>query len=190
MTGLHTIPWASVEAFLCVLNIRHQDTARHSLRVSSIALEIGAAMNLPCKQLAHLYAGTLLHDIGKLAIPDPVLNKPAQLTSSEQEMMKSHPVIGSHMVGGSGLIAEARYIVLYHHERYDGFGYPAGLKGGDIPLLARICTVADALDAMLTERPYRKVLPVHAALREVLGGKGTQFSPEVVEALPLLDWKK
>ncbi len=191
MTGLRrTISWTSTEAFLRVLNVRHKDTAKHSLRVSSVAVEIGSAMNIGYKQLTQLYVGTLLHDIGKLAIPDATLNKPAPLTDEEREMLKSHPVVGCSLVGWVEHLSAARYVVLYHHERYDGLGYPLGLKGEDIPLLARICSVADALDAMLTERPYRKKLTILQALMEVRRCKGTQFSPNVVEALQLLDPEK
>ncbi len=180
--------WETVQAFLGVLDARHKATAAHSLRVSVLALAVGRAMRLPGRQLAELYAGTLIHDIGKLAIPDEVLDKPGALLPEEWAQVREHPLTGRSLIGDGRRLGAVGGIVLGHHERYDGGGYPLGLRGDAIPPLARVCAVADALDAMLFERPYRERVALPHALAELERCRGTQFDPAVVAALDAVRW--
>ncbi|HEV8063182.1 MAG TPA: HD domain-containing phosphohydrolase, partial [Acidimicrobiales bacterium] len=126
--------------------------------------------------------GFLLHDIGKLTVPDIVLNKPGALTDEEWLEMRHHPVSGNSILEGIPFLAGAREIVFAHHEWYNGDGYPRHLAGEDIPLGARIFPVCDAFDAMMSDRPYRKALPLAKAIREIERGSGSQFWPVAVEA--------
>jgi HD-GYP domain-containing protein (c-di-GMP phosphodiesterase class II) len=128
-----------------------------------------------------LKRGAYLHDIGKIAIPDAILLKPAKLSPEEMSVMWAHPYIGYEFVGRISFLAEAAEIVLTHHERFDGSGYPQRLMGDDIPLGARIFAVADTLDAMTSDRPYRRALPFSAAREEIRQQSGRQFEPRVVE---------
>jgi HD-GYP domain-containing protein (c-di-GMP phosphodiesterase class II) len=123
-----------------------------------------------------------LHDIGKIAIPDAILLKPAKLTPEEMSLMWAHPYIGFEFVGRISFLAEAAEIVLTHHERYDGSGYPQGLIGDEIPLGARVFAIADTLDAMTSDRPYRRALPLTAAREEIRRQSGRQFESRVVDA--------
>lgn len=126
--------------------------------------------------------GYLLHDIGKIGIPDAVLNKPGPLSDEEWALMKTHPVIGETIVKPLRLLGDAVQIIRYHHERWDGKGYPEGLKGEETYLPARIFMLADTFDAMTTDRPYRRALPIHVALEEVETHAGTQFDPDLARA--------
>jgi HD-GYP domain-containing protein (c-di-GMP phosphodiesterase class II) len=141
--------------------------------------------------MLQLKRGAYLHDIGKIAIPDAILLKPAKLTSEEVSVMWAHPYIGYEFVGRISFLAEAAEIVLTHHERFDGSGYPRRLLGDDIPLGARIFAVADTLDAMTSDRPYRRALPYSAAREEIRQQSGRQFEPRVVDtffSLPEQMW--
>ena len=131
---------------------------------------------------AEIGYGYLLHDIGKIGIPDAVLNKPGPLTDEEWALMKTHPVIGETIVQPLRLLGDAVKVIRHHHERWDGKGYPDGLKGEDTYLPARIFMLADTFDAMTTDRPYRRALPIHVALEEVEKHAGTQFDPELARA--------
>lgn len=179
--------WASTRAFLNVLCLRNKETAIHSILVSDIAVKIGTALKISCNQLVDLYTGALLHDIGKLAVPDAILCKPTKLNASERDVIMQHPVTGYKLIGRTDYLNAVPYVVLGHHERYDGLGYPLGLKGEDIHLLARICAVADTLAAMIIDRPYRQKVSISAALDEVQRCSGTQFDPKIVDILSLLD---
>ena len=170
----------TIRAFYSAIEKRESGTAHHSLIVNSIALEIGREMKLSETELLHLNWGTLLHDIGKLAINDDVLLKEGQLTEAEYENIKRHPQIGYEILQDAEYLKEAAQIVLYHQERYDGTGYPKGLIGNNIPLLARICTVADAFEAMIADRPYRKGRQWQEAVAEIVKYSGSQFDPAVV----------
>ena len=144
----------------------------------SLAQELGVAP----KDIDAVRFGGLFHDIGKIAIPDVLLTKPAKLTEDEYELMKRHSSEGARIVSKFGRLRECVPIIRHHHEHWDGTGYPEHLAGEDIPLLATIVGFADAWDAMTIERPYQRALRVEEALDEVRDGRGTQFSPHVVDA--------
>ncbi len=164
------------------LDFRDNETAGHSRRVvrycSEIAQTIGCATNIRIE----INRGAFLHDLGKIAIPDAILFKKDKLTPQEWDVMKTHPWIGYNLVSRIPMLAPVAEILLTHHERYDGRGYPRGLISGEIPLGARIFAVADTLDAMTSDRPYRKALPFSAARAEIMRESGHQFDPQVVKA--------
>ena len=142
-------------------------------------------------ELENIGKGALLHDIGKIGIPDKILKKPGKLTAQEWEIIKQHPIIGYKMLSGIKFLREASQIVLHHHEHFNGNGYPTKLKGDSIPLGARIFAVADALEALISDRPYRKALPIEEAKKEIIRCSGSQFDPDVVEtflSIPLDEW--
>ncbi len=156
-------------------------TRGHSDRVSEYSMLIGKSLNLPEKDLKTLRIGGLFHDIGKIGIPDAILLKDTKLSSEEYSKIKNHPSIGSHILSNSTIFRNIIPIVKYHHERYDGLGYPAKLKGDSIPLLARITAVADAFDAMTSRRTYRYSLPIDVVINELEKNKGTQFDPKIAD---------
>ena len=127
--------------------------------------------------------GFLLHDVGKIGVPDSVLLKPSELTEDERVIMRRHPEIGAALLTEAGFTEVARGIVLTHHERWDGTGYPHGLSGTEVPLCSRLFAVADALDAMTNDRPYRRGIPLDQALEELRRNSGSQFDPMAVDAL-------
>lgn len=180
----------TIRAFFSALEKRESGTAHHSLNVNSIAVAIGREMHLPENELLYLSWGTLLHDIGKLAISDDILLKQGKLTEEEYDNIKRHPQIGYDILQGAEYLHEAALITLYHQERYDGTGYPCGIAGEEIPLLARICTVADAFEAMIADRPYRKGRHCSEAVAEIVKHSGSQFDPKVVAAFIKLDHSK
>ncbi len=172
----------TLEALGAALDLKDGDTAGHARRVTRYCLEIAKVMGCSQEQMRQLRRGAYLHDIGKIAIPDAILLKPAKLIPEEMNVMSAHPYLGYEFVGRISFLAEAAEIVLTHHERYDGSGYPQGLMGDEIPLGARIFAVADTLDAMTSDRPYRRALPFTAAREEIRQQSGRQFDPQVVEA--------
>ncbi len=157
-------------------------TESHLERVSALAIKVGEIMGFSIEQLNNLRRGAMLHDIGKLAIPDAILLKPGKLTDEEYEVIKSHPVRGYEICEPLKSLKPCLDVILYHHERWDGRGYPKGLKGEEIPVSARIVAVVDSFDAMRTQRPYRKALPFEVAKSEVEKNLGTQFAPDAAEA--------
>lgn len=160
----------------------------HSTRVAGFAVKIGKAMGLGEEELQSLEKGALFHDIGKVWVPDYILMKEGPLTAEEQAMIRKHPVMGADMLDSAKSLRSFAPAVLHHHERFDGTGYPYGLKGLAIPLEARILAVADAFDAMTSERPYRSALLMREALEELYSNAGGQFDPRVIEAfLNVLD---
>lgn len=162
-------------------NIDHE-LILHSYRVAQIAQQMGQAIGLSETKLNQLVAGALLHDIGKLYIPDKIVSKPARLTPDEYSKVKDHTVLGCYSDVADWLGDDRiREIIKYHHERFDGTGYPDGLSGKEIPLFARIVCIADSFDAMRTNRGYNNPLTVYYALQEVVGCSGKQFDPELVE---------
>lgn len=164
-----------------VLGFRRFETLQHSKRVACFAELIGQFLAIPEERLTHLKLGALLHDIGKIAIPHNVLMKPGALTEAEWTVMRLHPRIGWELMSEFPELAEEADIVYCHHERWDGRGYPRSLRGEDIPLGARVFAVADTLDAITSDRPYRGGRPCEEAFSEIERHAGTQFDPAIVE---------
>lgn len=156
---------------------------RHAVAVARIAVGIGRDLGLPRPELVSLVLGALLHDIGKLAVPASLLETPRRLTADEWRVVRAHPAAGDSLVSGHLRHPAVRAIVRSHHERMDGLGYPDGLRGEEIPLLARIVAVADAFDAMVAERPYAPARTPADALAEAFACAGRQFDPECVARL-------
>jgi len=171
----------TLEALGSALDLKDAETEGHCQRVTAFTISIAKAMPVPNHYLAILARAAFLHDIGKMAIPDGILRKPGPLTDDEKQIMRKHCQIGYDMLIRIPFLREAAEIVLAHQEFYDGTGYPRGLKGDQIPLGARIFTIADSLDAMISDRPYRKALPMPHAREEIRRCSGTQFDPKVVE---------
>jgi putative nucleotidyltransferase with HDIG domain len=174
---------AAMESLSATVDARDSYTAGHSRRVQQLALAIGRELGLSQAELDLLGHAALFHDIGKLAIPDAILLKPASLTPEEWALMQSHAEEGARIIDRLGFLGDAVPAIRHHHERFDGTGYPHQLEGEDIPLGARIIHVADALDSMLTTRIYRAARPLDEALGELQSGSGGQFCPRCVTAL-------
>jgi putative nucleotidyltransferase with HDIG domain len=172
----------AIESLNATVEAKDPDTAGHSLRVQRVALAIGEQLGLEGSRLDALRFGALFHDIGKIAIPDAILVKPAKLDYWEYARMKMHSAEGARIVGKLGRLRETVPIIRHHHERWDGKGYPDGLAAEEIPLEAAIVGLADSWDAMTTDRPYHRALTPDEALAEIRGGRATQFSPAVVDA--------
>jgi putative nucleotidyltransferase with HDIG domain len=172
----------AIESLNATVDAKDPATAGHSRRVQRIALALGEELGLTPKQLDALRFGALFHDIGKIAVPDAILMKPAKLDDEEYELMKTHSAEGARIVEKFGRLRDAVPIILHHHERWDGRGYPHGLAEERIPLEAAIVGLADAWDAMTTDRPYHRALTIAEAFAEVSAGRGKQFAPAVVEA--------
>ncbi|HTV59658.1 MAG TPA: HD-GYP domain-containing protein [Verrucomicrobiae bacterium] len=173
-------------AFNQLLDLKDLNTGVHSTRLAEWALHVGGELGLDERTLADLEVAALLHDIGKIGIPDSILHKPGKLTEAEYELMKKHPEYGWAVLRNVPGMDSACLMILHHHESYDGRGYPAGLKGEEIPIGSRIVSVIDAFDAMVSSRPYREGLPFEEAERRLLAAKGTQFDADVVDRfLPL-----
>jgi len=171
----------TLEALGGALDAKDAETEGHSQRVTAFTIAIAKAMDVDRSLLRHIARGAFLHDIGKMGIPDQILRKPGPLTAEEREIMRKHCEIGYAVLERIPFLKEAAEIVLAHQESYDGSGYPRGLKGEQIPLGARIFAVADTLDAMISDRPYRKAVPISAARAEIQLYSGRQFDPHVVE---------
>jgi diguanylate cyclase (GGDEF)-like protein/putative nucleotidyltransferase with HDIG domain len=177
---------AAMESLSATVDARDSYTAGHSRRVQQLALALGRQLGLSQAELDLLGHAALFHDIGKLAIPDAILLKPASLTHDEWGLMQRHAEEGARIIGRLGFLGDAVPAIRHHHERFDGTGYPDQLQGEEIPLGARIIHVADALDSMLTTRIYRAARPYEEALSELRRATGTQFCPRVVDALERL----
>jgi putative nucleotidyltransferase with HDIG domain len=171
----------TLEALGGALDLKDAETEGHCKRVTAFTIAIAKAMKVPQQQLPVIARAAFLHDIGKMAIPDSVLRKPGPLNEDEKKIMRTHCDVGYNMVTRIPFLREAAQIVLAHQEYFDGTGYPRGLKGEQIPLGARIFAVADALDAMVSDRPYRKALSIQYARDEINRCSGTQFDPRVVD---------
>lgn len=170
---------------LCqAVEFRDDVTGRHTRRVGVQSAALATAIGLPTAEVDLVRRAAPLHDIGKLAIPDAILLKPGRLTDEEFAVMRRHPTLGARILGDgrSELMIAAQTIARSHHERWDGSGYPCGLRGGEIPLSARIVAIADAFDAITTPRHYREAWPVDAALQEIRTGAGRHFDPELAQA--------
>jgi HD-GYP domain-containing protein (c-di-GMP phosphodiesterase class II) len=168
----------TVRALALAIDARDPYTGGHVDRVASYAVMLGKELGWSEVELKSLEVGALLHDVGKIGVPDAILRKNGPLDDDEWLQMRQHPTIGAAMLGGLELLKTAVPAVLHHHERYDGQGYPSGLAGADIPPSARIVAIADAFDAMLTDRPYRKGLPLAVSLAELERCMVSQFDPE------------
>lgn len=173
---------ATLEALSAALDLRDRATQGHSQRVTAYTLLLARALDVPESEHEALRLGALLHDIGKIGVTDAILRKPTMLTPDEWSEMRKHPEWGAALVDKIDFLRGARAIVLAHHEHFDGSGYPNGLRGEDIPLGARIFTVADVFDAVTTFRPYREPMTPQAAAALIRAHSGTKFDPRVVAA--------
>lgn len=171
----------TLAAWARVLEYRHRETEGHSRRVVELSVQLARAMGCSPDDIAHLKRGALLHDIGKLAIPDNVLFKPGALNEQEQAIIQRHPVYAQEMLSGIPFLQPSICVAYSHHERWDGLGYPQGLKGEAIPLLARIFAVVDNWDALSSERPYRPAWSTEDITAYLRANAGTRFDPRVVE---------
>jgi putative nucleotidyltransferase with HDIG domain len=181
----------TLEALGSALDLKDAETEGHCQRVTAFCISIAKSMPVPIPYLAIMARAAFLHDIGKMAIPDGILRKPGPLNDEEKQIMRKHCEIGYNMLIRIPFLRDAAEIVLAHQEFFDGTGYPRGLKGDQIPLGARIFTVADSLDAMISDRPYRKALPMSHAREEIRRCTGTQFDPKVTEvflSIPEQHW--
>lgn len=172
----------TLEALVSAIDAREHEVGSHSLRVTEFSLIIARSCEVRGRDLVDLYCGALLHDIGKIGIPDAVLLKAGPLTPDEQEIMHRHPEIGRRIIGHIGYFRRAAEIIASHHEHYDGSGYPLGLRGDEIPHGARVFAIADALDALTVKRPYHQAVPYDAAIEEIVARSGTIFDPAVVQS--------
>lgn len=172
---------SSIKTLVSVINAKDQYTYGHTERVAQYAILLGEQLGMPVTEIKKLKFGALLHDIGKIEIGISILNKKEKLTDQEFELIKKHPVIGANILRPFKTLKEILPIVLYHHERFDGQGYPQGLKGNSIPLGARILAIADSFDAMTTDRPYKPAMSLEQAREELLRCAGKQFDPELVQ---------
>lgn len=177
----------TLEALAAALDLKDNATAGHSRRVMAYCVEIATYLGCDCEQLKTIARAALLHDIGKIGIPDAILMKPSSLTDEERVAMEAHVRIGYGLLNRIAFLASAAEIVLAHHERFDGTGYPRALAAPEIPLGARIFAVADTLDAMTSDRPYRRALSYDRARQEILRESGRQFDPNVVAAFLSID---
>jgi putative nucleotidyltransferase with HDIG domain len=171
----------TLQALGDALDLKDSETEGHSRRVTAFTIAIARALGVPREQIAVIARGAFLHDIGKMAIPDHILRKPGKLDDDERAIMREHCYHGYQMLKKIPFLAEACEIVYSHQEHFDGSGYPRGLEGGDIPLGARIFSVADTLDAIISDRPYRPARSFSEARKEIRDWVGRQFDPEVVE---------
>jgi len=176
------------QVMFAALDLRDGTTGGHSSRVADLAVHLGQRMSMSDDEVHHLRWAALLHDVGKLGVPDEILTKPGPLSVTEWEQMRRHPAYGLSIVGGDGFLRQVAEIVYCHHEHYDGKGYPRGLAGEEIPLVARVFAVADAYDAMTSDRPYRLALSHAQAIEEIERNAGSQFDPRVVAAM--LEWSE
>lgn len=181
--GLENEPYEMfVESLAEALDLRERETGLHSKRVATHTLLLAAHHYKRESDLREVYWGSLLHDIGKIGVPDAVLLKPGKLSDEEWQVMQEHPRNGHRILQKLPFLSMAANIVLCHEERFDGSGYPAGLKGEKIPLAARLFAVIDTLDAMTFDRPYRKALPFDTAREEIIRMAGSQFDPRAVDS--------
>ena len=182
---------STLQALTAALETRDAETHGHSERVVTYSLRLGREYGLTGPQMKALEFGSLLHDIGKIGVPDAILRKPAKLTDEEWVRMREHPMHGQQILRGIKFLEGAARVVAQHHEKWDGSGYPLGLKGEDVDICARIFSVADAFDAITSDRVYRQGRPYEAAAAELDEWAGRQFDPKVVEAfhrVPKEDW--
>ena len=172
---------ATLDAMVSAIESRDCETKHHCRRVQAYAVLLGQRLQLQPEQLVDISYGALLHDVGKIGVPDSILLKPGKLTEQEWEVMRGHTMLGFNMISKIKFLKGAADIVLHHHERWDGKGYPSGIAGEDIPLGARIFSIIDTLDAITSKRPYKEALPIQVARDEIRRCAGSQFDPKLVE---------
>jgi HD-GYP domain-containing protein (c-di-GMP phosphodiesterase class II) len=173
---------ATVRALCNAVEARDAYTGKHAERVAAYGMEIARVLDAPFSDDPEVEFGFLLHDVGKVAVPDSILWKPEPLTPEERLLMERHPLVGWEILREIDFLGEAKLVVRHHHERWDGTGYPDGLAGDVIPLAARVFAVADVLDALTTIRPYRPPSPLEVARGMIRDTSGSHFDPEVVDA--------
>jgi HD-GYP domain-containing protein (c-di-GMP phosphodiesterase class II) len=178
---------ATATALAGAIDARDSITGGHIERVAAMGIAMCEVVDPALAADPQVAFGFLLHDVGKIGVPDSVLLKPGPLDLTEVEIMRRHPEIGERLVTAAGFATVAREIVVTHHERWDGMGYPRGLRGTEIPLCSRLFSIADAMDAMVSDRPYRAGMSLDQAIEEVQRAAGTQFDPMAVEAMLTLD---
>ena len=171
----------TLSALTNAIDAKDSYTKGHSDRVTDLSVKLAIEAGVENREVERIRLGGMLHDIGKIGIPEIILNKPGRLDDNEFEVIKSHPVLGVGILGNVEFLQNVVPIIKHHHERYDGRGYPDKLKGTEIPYLARIVSIADTFDAMTTNRPYRKALTTEESLKEIEKCKGTQFDPELAD---------
>jgi putative nucleotidyltransferase with HDIG domain len=181
LTSLNHVHTATLDALSMALDFRDQSTSGHSRRVADLTAGAARSMGIKDSALVQIEHGSLLHDIGKLKIPDSILWKPSSLTADEWQTMRRHPEYGYEFLRNVEFLKGAAEIVYCHHEKYDGTGYPRGLRGEQIPLGARVFMIVDTVDAMMYKRPYNKPVSFTDAAAEVRRCSGTQFDPSVVD---------
>jgi len=174
---------ATVRVLINAVEARDAYTGRHAERVAAYGMELASLIDPKLTEDPQIEFGFLLHDVGKVAISDSILHKPGPLTAGEWQLMRGHAAFGSEIISEISFLERANEVVRSHHERWDGKGYPDGLAGDSIPLPARVFAVGDTLDAITTARPYRSAASLEAAREEIMMESGTQFDPQVVEAL-------
>ncbi len=182
----------TLDALAAALDLRDNETHDHSARVAAYTLRLGREVGLSEPELRALRHGAILHDVGKIAVPDAILRSARPLSTDDWDQMRRHPFAGWEILRRVPFLSGALDVVLCHHERWDGSGYPRGLRGEEIPLAARIFAVADTLDAMTSARPYRRGRSFEEARETIAAGAGSQFAPEIVEAflaVPESDWR-
>jgi putative nucleotidyltransferase with HDIG domain len=172
---------ATIEAFVEAIDAREHEVGNHSYRVTQFAMVLAKKIGVSGRDLVDIYCGSLLHDLGKIGIPDTILLKEEALSEEEHRVMSRHPEIGCRIISHIGYLSKAAEIIYSHHERYDGSGYPKGLKKDEIPFGARIFAVCDALDALTVDRPYRRAVPFEKAKEEILSASGAFLDPNVIE---------
>jgi hypothetical protein len=176
---------AGIDVLARAVDVRDDYTGRHSAQVGELARRVGERLGMCADDLEVLERAARLHDVGKLGVPDLILQKPGPLDETEWAVMRRHPEWGAEMVGSVPGLEQLGTLVGYHHERWDGRGYPNGLEGEAIPLASRVISVCDAFEAMISDRPYRASLTVAKALAELMAGAGSQFDPAVVAAVEM-----
>jgi putative nucleotidyltransferase with HDIG domain len=173
---------ATVRALCNAVEARDAYTGKHAERVAAYGMEIARRLGAPFADDPEVEFGFLLHDVGKVAVPDAILWKPEPLTQDERALMEKHPIVGWEILREIDFLGEAKLVVRHHHERWDGTGYPDRLAGDAVPVEAYVVGLADAWDAMTTDRPYQRALSWDEAAEEVRRGRGSQFAPDVVDA--------
>jgi HD-GYP domain-containing protein (c-di-GMP phosphodiesterase class II) len=185
---MHSMFIGTLHALSTTIDAKDSYTHGHSERVALVSRQLAEAAGLDAQTIERIYLSGLVHDVGKIGVPEAVLTKPGRLTSEEYDLVKKHPEIGAKILEGIRQMKDLIPGVLYHHESWDGSGYPHGLAGRDIPLFGRIIGLADAFDAMSSDRTYRHAMPMHEVLDEIRRCSGRQFDPDLADVFVRLDF--